>query len=59
MQNTYIDFIGNDWFTDVTKVNKPIKVLWNIASRFYDIQNLLYINSSITREVIYEMFKGD
>ena len=59
MQVTYIDFIGNDWFTDVTKVNKPIKVLWNIASCFYDIQNLLYINSSITREVIYEMFKGD
>ena len=27
MQVTYIDLIGNYWFTDVTKVNKPIKVL--------------------------------
>ena len=27
MQVTNIDLIGNYWFTDVTKVNKPIKVL--------------------------------
>ena len=27
MQVTNIDLIGNHWFTDVTKVNKPIKVL--------------------------------
>ena len=27
MQVTYIDLIDNFWFTDVTKVNKAIKVL--------------------------------
>ena len=27
MQVTYIDLIGNYWCTDLTKVNKPIKVL--------------------------------
>ena len=27
MQVTNIDLFGNYWFTDVTKVNKPIKVL--------------------------------
>ena len=27
MEVTYIDLIGNFYFTDVTNVNKPIKVL--------------------------------
>ena len=34
MQVTYLDWIGNYWFTVVTKlkVNKPIKVLGTMAS---------------------------
>ena len=32
MQVTYIDLIDNYWFTDVTKVNKAIKVLGILSS---------------------------